>query len=72
MSADHRAELARIRAEVARRERAVEPGFYGLDRAANLFLRHGQERALRAALAAGGLLPLAGRQMLEVSCNDGK
>jgi hypothetical protein len=43
-------ETDRILEEHRRREHEIPAGFYDLDRPANLFLRHGQERALRGAL----------------------
>jgi ubiquinone/menaquinone biosynthesis C-methylase UbiE len=64
-------EADRILEEHRRREREVPAGFYDLDRPANLFLRHGQERALRQALEEARLLPLAGRRVLEVGCGSG-
>lgn len=64
-------EADRILEEHRRREREIPAGFYGLDRPANLFLRHGQERALRGALERAGLLPLSGRRLLEVGCGSG-
>jgi ubiquinone/menaquinone biosynthesis C-methylase UbiE len=64
-------EADRILEEHRRREREVPAGFYDLDRRANLFLRHGQERALRDALERSGLLPLSGRRLLEVGCGSG-
>jgi ubiquinone/menaquinone biosynthesis C-methylase UbiE len=64
-------EAGRILEEHRRREREVPAGFYDLDRRANLFLRHGQERALRDALERSGFLPLAGRRLLEVGCGSG-
>jgi ubiquinone/menaquinone biosynthesis C-methylase UbiE len=64
-------EADRILEEHRRREREVPAGFYDLDRPANLFLRQGQERALCKALEESGLLPLAGRRLLEVGCGSG-
>lgn len=64
-------EAGRILEEHRRREREIPAGFYDLDRPANLFLRHGQERALRDALERSGILPLAGRRLLEVGCGSG-
>lgn len=64
-------ETGRILEEHRRREREIPAGFYDLDRPANLFLRQGQERALRGALERSGLLPLAGRRLLEVGCGSG-
>jgi len=62
-------EADRILEELRRREREVPADFYSLDRPANLFLRHGQERALRKALEEIG--PLAGKRVLEVGCGSG-
>jgi ubiquinone/menaquinone biosynthesis C-methylase UbiE len=64
-------EADRILEEHRRRGREIPAGFYDLDRPANLFLRHGQERALRDALERSGLLPLSGRRLLEVGCGSG-
>lgn len=64
-------EADRILEEHRRREREIPAGFYDLDRPANLFLRQGQERALRDALERSGLLPLSGRRLLEVGCGSG-
>jgi len=72
MSDPRQREAKRIRREYQRRQREIEPGFYALDRPANLFARHTQERALAAALRHGGLLPLAGRRVLEVGCGSGQ
>src|SRR5688572_16523256 len=54
-----------------RREREIPADFYALDRPANLFLRHGQERELRRALERAGLLPVSGRRIMEVGCGSG-
>jgi ubiquinone/menaquinone biosynthesis C-methylase UbiE len=62
-------EADRILEELRRREREVPADFYSLDRPANRFLRHGQERALRTALEEIG--PLAGKRVLEVGCGSG-
>jgi ubiquinone/menaquinone biosynthesis C-methylase UbiE len=64
-------ETDRILEEHRRRDREIPAGFYDLDQPANLFLRHGQERALRDALERSGLLPLSGRRLLEVGCGSG-
>ena len=66
------AEAERIRTEYERRERELTPDFYALHRPANLFLRHGQERALVAALRRAGMLPLAERRILEIGCGRGQ
>jgi ubiquinone/menaquinone biosynthesis C-methylase UbiE len=64
-------ETDRILEEHRRRELEIPAGFYDLDLPANLFLRHGQERALRKALERSGLLPMSGRRLLEVGCGSG-
>jgi ubiquinone/menaquinone biosynthesis C-methylase UbiE len=64
-------EADRILEELRRRDREIPSGFYDLDRPANLFLRHGQERELRRALERAGLLPLSGRRIMEVGCGSG-
>jgi ubiquinone/menaquinone biosynthesis C-methylase UbiE len=68
----HDDERARLAAEYERREREVPPDFYSLARPANLFFRHGQERALLRGLRVGGMLPLAGKRILEVGCGEGQ
>lgn len=65
-------EAARIRAEYARREREIGREFYALTTPANLFVRHGQQRALLDTLRTGGLLPLAEKRVLEVGCGRGQ
>lgn len=64
-------EVRRILDEYTRRSREVPPGFYGLHRSANLFLRQGQERALRDALDRARMLPLDTRRILDVGCGTG-
>jgi ubiquinone/menaquinone biosynthesis C-methylase UbiE len=64
-------EAERILAEYDRRRREIPTDFYALHRPANLFIRHGQERALRRALANAGLLPLENKRLLEVGCGHG-
>jgi SAM-dependent methyltransferase len=66
------AEAARILAEYERREREIGRDLYALTRPANLFIRHGQERALLRGLMRGGALPLAGRRVLEIGCGRGQ
>lgn len=68
----HDDETTRIRDEYSRREREIPSDFYALSRPANLFIRHGQERALQVSLRRAGLLPLAGRRVLEVGCGSGQ
>jgi|SRR5215218_2140941 len=62
-------EADRILEELRRREREIPADFYSLDQPANLFLRQGQERALRKALEEIGRL--AGKRVLEVGCGSG-
>ena len=64
-------EVERIRAEYERRRREIPEDFYALHKRANLFLRHGQERALRDGLDRAGWLPLGERRVLEVGCGEG-
>ncbi|MCB1056471.1 MAG: class I SAM-dependent methyltransferase [Acidobacteria bacterium] len=64
-------ELERIRTEYERRRREIPEDFYALHKRANLFLRHGQERALRDGLDRAGWLPLGERRVLEVGCGEG-
>ena len=66
------AEAQRILAEYDRRRREIPPDFYALTRPANLFLAHGQERALVAGLVAATLLPLDVLKILEVGCGGGQ
>jgi SAM-dependent methyltransferase len=68
----HADELTRIRAEYDRRRREIPAGFYALSRPANLFIRHGQERALLAGLDGAGFVPLGERRVLEVGVGDGQ
>jgi SAM-dependent methyltransferase len=68
----HDDERARLIAEYARRTRELPPDFYSLARPANLFIRQGQERALLRGLDAAGLLPLAGKRVLDVGCGGGQ
>lgn len=65
-------EAARIRAETARRGRELPADLYDPSRPGHLFLRQGQERALARALGGAGLLPLAGRRILEIGCGSGR
>lgn len=64
-------EAERIRTEYQRREREISSDFYELYHPSNLFIRHGQERALLHALRSANLLPLKDRSILEVGCGSG-
>lgn len=65
-------EAARILAEYERRERDIGREFYALTKPANLFIRHGQQRALLWALRTAGALPLEHKRILEVGCGRGQ
>ena len=62
-------ELARIKAEYARRERA---GPYEPDWKVRLYARQRRERALLEELARANALPLTGRRVLDVGCGAGQ
>lgn len=62
----------RLVTEYARRERDIPVGRYALTDPAALFVRHGIERSLISTLAEAGLLPLAGRRILDVGCGRGQ
>lgn len=64
-------EAQRILREFARREREIGREYYSTARPANLFARHGQQRALLEALARGDALPLDSKRILEVGCGRG-
>ena len=65
-------ETDRIRREYERRDREIPADFYALSRPANLFSHHGQQRALLAALGRCGMIPLAGRRILDIGCGHGQ
>ncbi|MBX7167435.1 MAG: class I SAM-dependent methyltransferase [Pirellulales bacterium] len=64
-------ERQRILDEFERRERDLGD-FYSLHKAGNLFVRHGQERALQWAVNAAGCVPLEDKRILEVGCGRGQ
>jgi SAM-dependent methyltransferase len=66
------AEADRIAAEYARRAAAVPAHRYSPAAPAQLLLRQSRERAVLAALRRSGMLPLAGRRILEVGCGSGQ
>jgi len=64
------AERERIRREYLRREREIDPEFYGWQRPAEQFTIATRNRAARVMLRNTGLLPLTGK-CLEVGCGAG-
>lgn len=64
-------EAERIRAAYARRAERGADGRYALTEPANLYLFQRRERALVDLLRRQGLLPLAGRRILDIGCGDG-
>ncbi|HMJ10650.1 MAG TPA: class I SAM-dependent methyltransferase [Polyangiaceae bacterium] len=71
LNSEHAQELARIEAEYARRAQAVPPDYYAPYRPVNLLRRQSQDRALCGLLDRHGLLPLAGKQIVELGCGKG-
>ena len=65
-------EAQRILAEYQRREREIGRDYYAVTRPENLFIRHGQQRALLDALVRASALPLAPKRILEIGCGLGK
>jgi SAM-dependent methyltransferase len=66
------AEAERIAAEYARRGTSIPPDRYSPATPAQLLLRQSRERAVLAALRRAGMLPLAGRRILDVGCGAGQ
>lgn len=64
-------EAERLRAAYARRREEGLDSRYSYADPANLYLFQQRERALLESLARHGLLPLAGRRILDVGCGDG-
>ncbi len=65
-------ELARVRAEYARRQQDVPADRYSLANPAHRFLHDSQNHALDQVLEVAGLAPLAGKRLLEVGCGSGR
>lgn len=65
------AEVERLREAYARREREQREARYGLTEPANLYLFQRRERALVELFRRHGLLPLAGKRVLDIGCGDG-
>jgi SAM-dependent methyltransferase len=66
------AEADRIAAEYARRGASIPQDRYSPATPAQLLLRQSRERAMLAALRRAGMLPLAGRRILDVGCGVGQ
>lgn len=64
-------EADRVRAAYARRDRLGLDARYDYWRPDNLFIYQARERAVLSLLGEAGLLPLAGRRVLDVGCGDG-
>jgi ubiquinone/menaquinone biosynthesis C-methylase UbiE len=71
MTAETQAEAQRILAEYDRREREIPSDFYALWHPRNLFVHQEHERMVLTCLRRAGLVPLAGRRVLEVGCGHG-
>ena len=65
-------EADRIVAEYARRAATSPPGRYSPAAPAAMFMRQSRERAVLAVLRGAGMLPLAGRSILDVGCGTGQ
>lgn len=64
-------EVARIRAEYARRSREIPPDFYSLARDVNLFFHCQTLRTAIRALKTSDMYPLQGCSVLDVGCGGG-
>jgi SAM-dependent methyltransferase len=65
-------EADRIAAEYARRAREIPQERYSPAAPAQLLLRQSRERAVLGLLRSAGMLPLAGRRILDVGCGTGQ
>jgi len=65
-------EADRIAAEYARRDASIPADRYSPAAPAQLVLRQSRERAVLAALRRAGMVPLAGRRILDVGCGAGQ
>lgn len=66
------AEADRIAAEYARRDASIPAARYSAALPAPLVLRQSRERAVLAALRRTGMVPLTGREILDVGCGGGQ
>ena len=64
-------EVARVRAAYARRTERGLDSRYQYWRPENLYIHQSRERTVLGLLKAAGLLPLSGREILDVGCGDG-
>lgn len=67
-----RREIARIRAEYARRARELPAERYSPQNPGHRYLAASQDRAMTAALVRARLLPLGDRRLLEIGCGSGR
>lgn len=65
-------EAERALADYRRRDSEPAAERYAPANPAHLFIRHGIERALLGVLGRAGLLPLAGRRILDAGCGNGQ
>ncbi len=65
-------EADRIREEYNRRELEIASDYYALHRPENLFMRHGQERAILRSLIHSESTPLNNKRILEIGCGQGQ
>jgi SAM-dependent methyltransferase len=65
-------EADRIAAEYARRDASIPADRYSAALPAPLVLRQSRERAVLASLRWAGMVPLAGREILDVGCGGGQ
>jgi ubiquinone/menaquinone biosynthesis C-methylase UbiE len=64
-------EVERIRAEYASRDQRLRSDLYAITSPYNLFVCQQKGRVLLKRLAQEGLIPLAGKRILDVGCGDG-
>jgi SAM-dependent methyltransferase len=71
MASDIEREADRVRAAYARREALGLEARYAYWQPANLYIYQTRERAFLSLLREAGMLPLAGREVLDAGCGDG-
>ncbi len=72
MTTDVEREAERVRQAYRRRAERGLDARYEYWQPANVFVYQSRERVLLSLLRSGGLLPLAGRRVLDVGCGDGR